>query len=116
MWVIVFQFLAYLLVAFFKRFLSGVFKIKMSAWAMGTFYFVFCLSLYGTLIGYANKLINDILSVSEIHSEILTVGLSYLPHNIQTDLNIILNAEFVAFLYLYKDKVARFILSLVKFQ
>lgn len=116
MWAIVFQFLAYILVAFFRRFLEGVFKIKMSAWVMGTFYFAFCLSLYSTLIGYANDIIESVFSSSAIHSEILTVGLSYLPHNIQTNLNIILNAQFVAFLYLYKDKLARFILSFIKFQ
>lgn len=115
MWAIVFQFLAYLLVAVFKRFLSGVFKVKISSWALGLFYFSLSLSMYGTIIGYANKVINDVIFSSGINSQVLTVALSYLPHNIQTNLNILMQAEFVALLYLYKDKVARFILSMIKF-
>lgn len=115
MWAVVFQFLAFLLVSFFKQFLTGVFKIKFSSWAIGFLYFSFSLSLYGTIVGYANNVIGDILSV-RVNSPVLTVALSYLPHNIQRNLNILLQAEFAALLYLYKDKVARFVLSMVKFQ
>ncbi|WP_447533512.1 DUF5455 family protein [Escherichia coli] len=99
----------------FKNFIQSLLQIKLSNWAMGVFYFGVSLSLYGNLVSYANNVINTLFLASRF-SDLLVVALSYLPHNIQSCLNIILQAEFTAFLYLYKDKVLRFILSLVKFQ
>lgn len=115
MWGIVFQFLALLLAGLFKNFIQSLLQIKLSNWAMDVFYFGVSLSLYGNLVSYANNVINTLFLASRF-SDLLVVALSYLPHNIQSCLNIILQAEFTAFLYLYKDKVLRFILSLVKFQ
>ncbi|HAW0755165.1 TPA: hypothetical protein JLK23_004534 [Escherichia coli] len=115
MWGVVFQFLAFLLAGLFKNFIQSLLQIKLSNWAMGVFYFSVSLSLYGNLVSYANNVINTIFQASRF-SDFLVVALSYLPHNVQSCLNTILQAEFVAFLYIYKDKVLRFILSLVKFQ
>ncbi|EFO4711418.1 hypothetical protein MM798_001352 [Escherichia coli] len=39
----------------------------------------------------------------------VVIGFSYLPTNIQACANIIFQAEFLSFIYLYKDKIYRLV-------
>ncbi|EHY8314884.1 hypothetical protein K4573_004769, partial [Escherichia coli] len=107
-----------LLFAFLGQILAvaAVWLVKNFARIFGRVPFVFselfiylsaCLVAYSALVSTANNVIDALSDVSLPQAVI--VGFSYLPTNIQTCANTIFQAEFLSFIYLYKDKIYRLV-------
>lgn len=66
-----------------------------------------CLVAYSALVSTANDIIHALSGTSL--PQAVVIGFSYLPTNIQACANIIFQAEFLSFIYLYKDKIYRLV-------
>ncbi|EFD9052244.1 hypothetical protein RQX56_004713 [Escherichia coli] len=107
-----------LLFAFLGQILAvaAVWLVKNFARIFGRVPFVFselavylsaCLVAYSALVSTANDVIYALSDVSL--PQAVVIGFSYLPTNIQTCANTIFQAEFLSFIYLYKDKIYRLV-------
>lgn len=112
MFALLIHFLSGLAISTFKHFLPFFRKVFpwLSSYSHVIAYVAFSASAYAALVFSANELIK-LVSSSAVSNEILRIGFSYLPHNISFCVNTIIAVQFTAFVYSYKDKVYRFLIS-----
>ncbi|HBC1013394.1 TPA: DUF5455 family protein [Escherichia coli] len=91
----------------FALYVAGFFGRSAAVYSRLVVYLAVCFSAYIGVVKTANELIYYISAIGL--PDAVVIGFSYLPTNIQACVNIILNVEFIAFIYLYKDRVLRLI-------
>ncbi|EMK8337752.1 hypothetical protein WF254_004864 [Escherichia coli] len=109
------QFVFSFILVLMRRFLPFLKKLFpfLSSYSGSAAYLIFSIALCSAFIATANEIINSV-SFSALSNKFIAAGFSYLPGNISSCANIVLMAELTSFLFNMKDKIYRYVVTLVK--